>query len=61
MRGRGVRTVSTSLGAARTHTEIDWTGPRAVVVGPEAAGLGAPRPRPPTSPSGSRCARPSRA
>ena len=37
---RGVRTVSTSLGAARTHAEIDWRGPRAVVVGSEGAGLG---------------------
>ncbi|HEX7176344.1 MAG TPA: RNA methyltransferase [Pyrinomonadaceae bacterium] len=37
---RGVRTVSTSLGAARTHTELDWRGPRAVVVGSEGAGLG---------------------
>jgi len=37
---RGVRTVSTSLGAARTHSQIDWTGPRAVVVGSEGAGLG---------------------
>ena len=36
---RGVRTVSTSLGAARTHSEIDWRGPRAVVVGSEGAGL----------------------
>lgn len=36
---RGVRTVSTSLGAARTHAEIDWRGPRAVVVGSEGAGL----------------------
>jgi TrmH family RNA methyltransferase len=37
---RGVRTVSTSLGAARTHSEIDWRGPRAVIVGSEGAGLG---------------------
>lgn len=34
-----IRTVATSAGAPRTHTEIDWTHPRAVVLGPEAAGL----------------------
>jgi TrmH family RNA methyltransferase len=37
---RGVRTVSTSLAAGRTHAEVDWTPPSAVVVGSEAAGLG---------------------
>jgi TrmH family RNA methyltransferase len=36
---RGIKTVSTHLDARHTHTEIDWTVPRAVVVGPEAAGL----------------------
>jgi TrmH family RNA methyltransferase len=36
---RGIRTVSTDAGAASTHTEIDWTTPRAVLVGPEAGGL----------------------
>lgn len=38
---RGVRTVSTSLDAARAHTEIDWAVPRAIIVGPEAGGLDA--------------------
>ena len=36
---RGIRTVSTDARATATHTEIDWTTPRAVVVGPEAGGL----------------------
>jgi TrmH family RNA methyltransferase len=36
---RGIRTVSTTTGAASMHTEIDWTGARAIVVGPEAGGL----------------------
>jgi TrmH family RNA methyltransferase len=37
--GRGIRTVAADAGAASTHTGIDWTGARAVVVGPEAGGL----------------------
>ena len=37
--GRGIRTVATAAGARASHTEIDWTRPRAVVVGPEAGGL----------------------
>ena len=36
---RGIRTVATAAGAPSVHTEIDWTQPRAVVVGPEAGGL----------------------
>ena len=36
---RGVVSVATSAAAARTHTELDWTQPRAVVLGPEAGGL----------------------
>src|SRR2546423_1743234 len=36
---RGVRAVSTDACAALTHTEIDWTTPRAIIVGPEAVGL----------------------
>jgi TrmH family RNA methyltransferase len=36
---RGVRAVAAAAAAARTHTEIDWTGPRAVLLGPEAGGL----------------------
>lgn len=38
---RGINTVASSVRAASTHTEIDWTIPRAVVVGPEAGGLSA--------------------
>jgi RNA methyltransferase, TrmH family len=34
-----IKTVATSADAPRTHTEIDWTQPRAVLLGPEAAGL----------------------
>jgi TrmH family RNA methyltransferase len=37
--GRGIRTISAGTGASTDHTEIDWTIPRAVVVGPEAGGL----------------------
>lgn len=36
---RGIRTVGTDAAATITHTEIDWTIPRAVIVGPEAGGL----------------------
>ena len=36
---RGALTVAASAGAAALHTEIDWTIPRAVIVGPEAGGL----------------------
>lgn len=36
---RGIRTVATAAGAPSLHTEIDWTRPRAVVLGPEAGGL----------------------
>ena len=36
---RGIRTVATAASAESTHTELDWTLPRAVVVGPEAGGL----------------------
>jgi TrmH family RNA methyltransferase len=34
-----VRVVATSAEAARTHTEIDWKAPSAVLLGPEAGGL----------------------
>ncbi|HEV2708427.1 MAG TPA: TrmH family RNA methyltransferase, partial [Pyrinomonadaceae bacterium] len=37
--GKGIRTVATAAAATSLHTEIDWTTPRAVVVGPEAGGL----------------------
>ncbi len=36
---RGIRTVATAAGAPSAHTEVDWTRPAAVVVGPEAGGL----------------------
>ncbi|HVG34976.1 MAG TPA: RNA methyltransferase [Pyrinomonadaceae bacterium] len=38
-RQRDVRTVCADVKAARTFTEIDWTVPRALLVGAEAAGL----------------------
>jgi RNA methyltransferase, TrmH family len=37
---RGIRTVSADLAATRTHTELSWTGARAVLMGAEAGGLG---------------------
>jgi RNA methyltransferase, TrmH family len=36
---RGIITVAAGAGASQAHTEVDWTRPRAVVVGPEAGGL----------------------
>jgi TrmH family RNA methyltransferase len=36
---RGIRSVATAAEATTAHTEIDWTRPCAVVVGPEAGGL----------------------
>ncbi|HVF68773.1 MAG TPA: RNA methyltransferase [Pyrinomonadaceae bacterium] len=36
---RGIRAVATAASARVTHVEVDWTGPRAVVLGPEAGGL----------------------
>ncbi len=36
---RGIHTVATAAAATSLHTEIDWTTPRAVVLGPEAGGL----------------------
>ena len=38
-RGRGVRTIGADVRADRRHTEIDWTGPCALIVGSEASGL----------------------
>jgi TrmH family RNA methyltransferase len=38
-RARGVRLVATAADAEQAHTELDWTTPRAVLVGPEAGGL----------------------
>ncbi len=36
---RGIRAVATAAAAASIHTEVDWTTPRAVLLGPEAGGL----------------------
>jgi TrmH family RNA methyltransferase len=36
---RGIRAVAAAASAAAAHTEVDWTTPRAVLVGPEAGGL----------------------
>ncbi|HYY98380.1 MAG TPA: RNA methyltransferase, partial [Pyrinomonadaceae bacterium] len=36
---RGVRTTAADATARTSHTEVDWTTPRAVVLGPEAGGL----------------------
>jgi TrmH family RNA methyltransferase len=38
-KGRGVKTVCTDVRAARAHTEVDWTGPAALILGEEAAGI----------------------
>ncbi len=38
-RDRGILTVASTVHDAANHTEIDWTTPRAVIVGPEAGGL----------------------
>ncbi len=38
---RRVRTVCADVRAARSHTQIDWTVPRALILGGETAGLGA--------------------
>ncbi|HEX8473642.1 MAG TPA: RNA methyltransferase [Pyrinomonadaceae bacterium] len=38
-RARGIQTVCTDARAAQSHTEIDWTLPRAVIVGGEGGGL----------------------
>jgi TrmH family RNA methyltransferase len=34
-----IKTVCTDLNATKQHTEIDWTGPSALAVGPESTGL----------------------
>ena len=36
---RGIQTVATAADAPSLHTDLDWTPPRAVVLGPEAGGL----------------------
>jgi TrmH family RNA methyltransferase len=38
-KGRGIGTVCADLRAERTHTEIDWTLPSALIVGAESSGL----------------------
>ena len=37
--GRGIKTVCADLDAQKSYTELDWTGPRALILGPETAGL----------------------
>jgi TrmH family RNA methyltransferase len=34
-----IKTVCADLGATRQHTDIDWTGPAALALGPESTGL----------------------
>ena len=36
---RGVKTVCADLKAQKLYTELDWTGPRALILGPETSGL----------------------
>ena len=36
---RGIKTVCADLNAAMSYTEFDWTGPCALILGPETAGL----------------------
>ncbi len=36
---RGIRTICADIRAELSHTEVDWTIPRALIVGPEASGL----------------------
>lgn len=36
---RGVKTVCADLNAQTNYTELDWTGPRALILGPETSGL----------------------
>jgi TrmH family RNA methyltransferase len=38
---RNIITVATDLAATETHTDLDWTTPRAVIMGAEAGGLSA--------------------
>jgi TrmH family RNA methyltransferase len=39
--GRGIKTVCADLHAQKIYTEFDWTGPCALVLGPETSGLSA--------------------
>ena len=36
---RKIKSVSTDLNATRLHTDVNWSGPSALVVGPESTGL----------------------
>jgi TrmH family RNA methyltransferase len=38
-KANGIKTVSADLSATKQHTDIDWKGSRALVVGPESTGL----------------------
>ena len=37
--GRGIKTVCADLRATKNYTEFDWTGPTALILGPETSGL----------------------
>ena len=38
-RQRGIRTICSEVEAITSYTEIDWTGPSALILGPESTGL----------------------
>jgi TrmH family RNA methyltransferase len=38
-RQRGITTICAAVNATTTYTEIDWTGPSALILGPESTGL----------------------
>jgi TrmH family RNA methyltransferase len=38
-RHRGIKTVCADLNGRTTYTKLDWTGPRALILGPETSGL----------------------
>lgn len=36
---RGIKTICADLNSPKNYTELDWTGPSALILGPESAGL----------------------
>ena len=38
-RQRGIATICADVNATTSYTEIDWTGPSALILGPESTGL----------------------
>jgi TrmH family RNA methyltransferase len=38
-RQRGIRTICADVDGTTSYTEIDWTGPSALILGPESTGL----------------------